>query len=389
MNSKPELEVEDFSFEGPLASEGAQITRRGRNRFKVVLGHAPKMPDRPNQLQFTIKRNAKGNRLSLDVHYEREGRAFNSYFVSWSYDLENWRPVHWETGFKGSGAITADSVHFPEFEQDVVHVGHQVPMSFEMLEQMLANWVARPGVESVVIGQSLGGRPIYRLRVNPVDTTPGKPLRHYVASQHGEHNAQWRMVGMIDWLLSDEGNHFRSGNICHFVVMVGPDGPSKGWQCVNAEGGDLQRWRADGDDGGPDDAGYGIQPHESWEVQKDFEAMMAREPLDTTWSMHTWQGVVEPMIIPGEWMEKRTSGTWEDLRAMTLKYDRKGLCKPLKLADIKPKVYKSWGHGPWQKYGMTSFGCEGAGGIYTKADNLESGRVLIRAFAEYCGRFAE
>ncbi len=262
-------------------------------------------------------------------------------------------------------------------------------MSFEMLESLIAGWIGKPGVEKTIIGRSLGGRNIYRLTLQPAGRMPARPLRHYFACQHVEYNAKWRMVGMINWLLSDSGKTFRGGNICHFVVMTAPDGPSHGWQCMNAEGGDLQRWRAEGDDGGADEAaGYGIQPHEAWLAQQDFETLMKDEPLDTTWSMHTWSGVMEPMILPGEWMVKRTSGNWEDLRNLLLKHDRHGLCKPLKLLEVKSKVYKSWGHGPWQKYGITSFGCEGAGDLYTREANLESGRALICAFDEYCRRYA-
>lgn len=377
----------DFDFNGPLGSEDACIAPVGRNRFQVVLGHAPNRPDRPNQLQFTLRQHARGNPLTLDVLYQGRGRGFNTFFVSYSYDLEHWRPTHWEKGARGPEPNISDTVHFPPFEQDTVYVGDQVPICHDMLERMIRAWTARPDVQSTVIGHSLGGRPIYRLTIHAPDPGAGPPLRHYIAAQHNEHNAQWRAIGMIQWLLSEQGSAFRRDHVCDFVIMVGPDGPAKGWQCLNAEGADLQRWRAEHDDGGADTAGYGPQPHESWVAQQDFEAVMQHQAYDTVWSMHTWQGMVEPMIIPGEWLDKRTSGTWQDLRRLMLKHDRRGLCKPLKPAEIHDKVYKSWGHGPWQKYGVTSIGCEGGGGIWTRADNLESGRVLIRAFAEYCERF--
>ncbi|WP_178095818.1 hypothetical protein, partial [Pseudomonas sp. Kh7] len=39
-----ELSVDDFKFDGPLGSHGAQIERVGRNHFHVTLGHAPEQP---------------------------------------------------------------------------------------------------------------------------------------------------------------------------------------------------------------------------------------------------------------------------------------------------------------------------------------------------------
>ena len=51
----PDLSVEDFTFEGPLGSEGTTIERVEKNHFKVTLGSAPGHPDWNNKLQFTIK----------------------------------------------------------------------------------------------------------------------------------------------------------------------------------------------------------------------------------------------------------------------------------------------------------------------------------------------
>ena len=43
--SKKELTVKDFKFDGPMGSEGASIEKIDKNVFNVKLGHAPNQPD--------------------------------------------------------------------------------------------------------------------------------------------------------------------------------------------------------------------------------------------------------------------------------------------------------------------------------------------------------
>jgi len=51
---------------------------------------------------------------------------------------------------------------------------------------------------------------------------------------------------------------------------------------------------------GDEHLGGGMQCHEAAIVQKDVEQMMASEtPVTTLWSMHTWTGIIEPILIPG------------------------------------------------------------------------------------------
>ena len=75
-----ELSVEDFEFDCPLGSQGAEIERTDRNHFKVTLGHAPEHGDWSKMLQVQIKQNAKGNLLTLDVVFNGgDAYRFNSY----------------------------------------------------------------------------------------------------------------------------------------------------------------------------------------------------------------------------------------------------------------------------------------------------------------------
>ncbi len=373
-----ELTVDDFTFEGPLGSQGTTIEKVGKNHFKVVLGHAPGHLDWSNKLQFTILRNAKGNDLRLDVYfYGGNAYIFNEYFHSWSYDGDYWRPIQWEKKTKNS--IEGDTLLFPVFEQDTVYAGHQVPMSYEDMVEMIDEWKTNPFVTVHDIGQSLGGRILYRLTITDLDSTIPESERwvHYFANQHpGEHNSQWRMVGMIQWLLSDAAKEDRKRSICHFVLMMSPDAPSKGWYRVNAEGVDMNRsYFVRGAD--PEK-----QAHEAYLCQKDLENLMASDaPVTDVWSMHTWGGIVEPIIIPGPEIGSSV-GEWEELKETMEKIDTENLIEPLKAnTDGGNPTY--WTHGPNQQFGVTAVLCEGAGAIYTKQENMESGVVIIKSLMKY------
>jgi len=196
-----ELSVEDFTFDGPSGSQGAAIERVAANHFKVILGHAPEHPTWCNMLQFQILRNAKRNRLRLDVYfYGGDTYRFNHYaHSSWSYDGINWQPIKWQKEAKESSK--GDRLLFPEFEEDTVYFGHQVPMSYENLVEMMKKWSEHPHAKVHVLGKSLEGRNIYRLEITNPQSPYARNRRwvHYFGNQHpGEHNAQRRMVGMIE-----------------------------------------------------------------------------------------------------------------------------------------------------------------------------------------------
>ncbi|NQT50435.1 acetylxylan esterase [bacterium] len=375
---QPELAVEDFSFDGPLGSQGTRIERTGRNRFKVTLGHAPKHPEWCNKLQFYIKQHAKGNALRLDVVFPGGGAmSLNEYFHSWSYDRKTWHPVHWQKG--RSVSKTADSLVFPVFEQDAVWLGHQVPMAYEDVVARVARWRKSPHVTVHVLGKSLGGRDIHRIEITDAKSPHPRGARwvHHFANQHpGEHNSQWRMVGMIDWLLSAQGADCRRRTLCHFVLMMSPDAPSHGWYRVNAQGVDMNRsYRAKG-------ASPTAQAHEAYIVQKDLEALMASQaPVTSVWSMHTWGGNVDPLVTSGPEMGTAL-GPWTDLRDAVEKHDPRDLVRPMRLRKNLGHT-THWTDGPNRQFGITAVLCEGAGAIDTQEANIESGRVLMRGIADY------
>ncbi len=374
-----ELSVEDFSFKGPSGCGGASIEKIGTNHFKATLGHAPRHPDWCNMLQFRILRHAKGNRLRLDVVFKGGGNAyrFNHNSSTWSYDAEHWQPVAWETG--SSDSAKGDTLLFPEFTEDKVYFGHQVPMSYEKVVELIGGWKKHPHAQVHILGKSLGGRDLYRLTI----TDPKSPnlskdrWGHYFANQHpGEHNAQWRMAGMIDWLLSAEGADCRQRSICHFILMTSPDGPSQGWYRVNAQGVDMNRsYFVDGAD-------PKRQAHEAYVIQKDLETLMASaSPVTDAWSMHTWGGIVEPLISPGPEMTGDL-GSWQGLKEIIRRHDPDGLIKPLNTRN-KPSSATTWSGGPHRQFGITTVLCEGAGTWQSKQKDLDAGAVLMESIAEY------
>lgn len=374
------LSVEDFNFDGPHGSDGARIEKMGENHFKVALAHAPNHPEWPNKLNFEITQNAKGNDLRLEVEFDGgPGMSFNEYFQSWSYGRQQWQPIHWEKGKQESPQH--DILTFPTFEEDQVFVGTQVPMSFKEAEKLLKEWAEYPDASLKTIGESIQGRPLYRLEINDAQSpvSPEDRWVHYFANQHpGEHNSQWRMAGMVDWILSEEGADYRQKNISHFIFYMSPDASTHGWYRVNGEGVDMNRsYRAEGTH--PEE-----QTHEAYQWQRDLEELMdSNTPVTSIWAMHTWQGIVEPLLREGPEMGS-VLGPWTDFRDIMEENDPDNLIKPLAVREGMPGYgATSWSDGPHKQFGATSILCEGAGSLYTKEANIRSGEIIIESIAAY------
>ncbi|MFW5922774.1 MAG: M14 family zinc carboxypeptidase [Planctomycetota bacterium] len=378
--SNQELSSEDFIFDDDLGCTGACVERLGRNHFHVVPGHAPQHPEWANKINFTIKRHAQGNPLRLDVSFGGgNSMPFNEYSYSWSHDAIKWRPVHWENDTEDCSA--GDSLLFPPFHQDTVHVGHQVPMSCPTMVRLVENYAGHPDAHLVRMGKSLEGRPLLRLRVTsrespvPLDERPVL----YFANQHpGEHNAQWRMIGMIDWLLgnSKSAGDLRHTHATHFVVMMSPDAPANGWYRVNAQGVDMNRSYR------PEGASSCEQAHEAFVVQRDLEKIASTSPLRMVWGHHTWGGIVEPLIVPSPTTESNY-GRWQDLRDLILSADVNGRVKPLRRR--KPSSHEgSWTAGPHEQFGVTAVLCEGGGSHFLEKECRQAGEALMQGLAHYC-----
>ena len=230
-----------------------------------------------------------------------------------------------------------------------------------------------------VLGKSLGGRNLYRLTITDPSShnPPARRWVHHFANQHPlECCSQWRIAGMIDWLLSDEAVQHRQRTICHFTLMMSPDAASHGWYRTNGQGFDMNRtYRAEGAD-------KTKQAHEAYVFQSDLEALMRSEaPLTTSWEMHTWQGLMDP-IIRGQGPEMgKEVGPWEDLKKLLAKYDTQKLSKPL-TAVAEPHPEGHWDCGPFRQFGITNVLVEG-GSDADMQQNLDAGEALMRAIVEY------
>jgi hypothetical protein len=123
------------------------------------------------------------------------------------------------------------------------------------------------------------------------------------------------------------------------------------------------------------------QPIEAYVVQKDLETLMASAtPVTTFWSMHTWGGIVEPIVAPGPEIGAAL-GPWTEWRDAMKRLDPKNLVKPLKTQSGKDPRW--WDAGVNKQFGITAVLCEGGGAITTKEQNLESGAVLARALVGF------
>jgi len=378
------LSVDDFSFapdELGLGSSGATIQQLGTNHFKVVLGSAPTHPDWDNMLNVTIEEHALGNPLQLDVYFYGGNKyRYNTRRGSWSYDGVNWKqfPAFYDSGNSSVGA----SIYFPAFTQDKVYLGHQVPMSYENVNDLMQQWSEHPDAQLNVVGQSIEGHNIYRLQVTDAASPYARSERwhHYMINLHpGEHNSQWRMAGMVDWLLGPEGATARENAIYDFVLMASPDSPSHGWYRVNAEGYDMNRsYLVSGAD--PDS-----QAHEAYLLQSELEQMMvSSEPLTTVWGLHTDQYDIIEEIARGPEFDN-TVGPWTDFRDLIETYDEPHhMFGPVRAVsgDVHPTW---WDKGPYQQFGITSVLVEGGGNVINKEEALDVGMILMRSIAEFYG----
>lgn len=374
------LTVDDFSFEGPLGSDGATIEAVGPNHFRVRLGAAPDQPGWPNKLNLRILRHARGNALRLDVVFPQgTGYAFNEYHQSYSYDGRHWQPIAWQQGYLQSPL--ADTLEFPPFTDDQVFIGTQVPMSWDDALAQVDRWRQSPHVTVYRVGQTLGGRDMVRVEITANDSPHPRARRwvHYFANQHpGEHNSQWRLVGLVEWLLSDAAADVRARQIVHVVLMMSPDAPSHGWYRVNAQGVDMNRSYR------PTGADQAAQAHEAYIWQRDLETLMASEaPVTTVWAIHTWPGIVEPRITPGPEFGADGLGSWEDLRETMLRTDRLGLIEPLTRTAGPQYGNTSWTDGPHAQFGVTTVLCEGGAVLQTRQLNEASGAAIIEALGSF------
>lgn len=376
--SAGELTVEDFQFDGEYGSEGAKIEKVGKNHFRVDLKRVPENKNWTNMLQFIITKNAAGNSLRIDIPGSTNETGLRK-FVSWSHDQENWTPVLRQT-HEHEGVKTT-SLIFPEFKEHVVYVGGEVPLSYEHCVRLLKKYEAHPHATLVSIGKSLRGRDIYRLTI----TDPESPVpvekrwaHHFVNLHCYEYNAQWRMIGMIDWLLSDEGVDSRQRHVWHFVVQMNVDGPSAGYGRVNSQGLDMNRAYSH------KGSNSQTQAYEAFLVQRDLEDLVSSDTsITTTCEMHTWDGPkLDPMMRPGKDMAIRGK-EWTGIQESLKKFDTKNQFNPMVKLNENELFPNQWCSGTFMQFGVTAICFEGGGDIYHLSDTLHTGKVIAQAYSDF------
>jgi len=375
--SAAELETTDFVFNGEFGCEGATIKKVKKNYFRVTLSSAPEHPTWPNMLQFQIAQHALGNKLVLEVSAPGINYAFDEYFQSWSYDKTNWTPIFWR-----NNKAFLDVLTFPVFTQDTVYCGHQMAFSNEDIETMVSSWSANPYVKLTEIGSSYQGRNIYRLEITDPESPYPRRERwvNEIMNPHpGENNARWRIVGMIEWLLSDDpkARDYRKRGITHFVLTMCPDGVANGYYRVNTKGVDMNRsYFVTGSDPVK-------QTKEAYLCQKDLELLMAsEEPVSCLWTMHTDVNQVSVLITTGTEMGA-VSGPWTELKEAIIKNDSNHLISDPQL-ETASRTGTFWDNSPAGQFpSMSTVLVEGGGGLTTISLNKESGVVLMKAIVDY------
>lgn len=356
-----------------LGSEGMRVDRLGPRVFSVQLASSRGLPACPNMLQFQLSGAARDT-VEIEVTFEHGGsRAmFDEYHHAATPDFSEFRILRWEHPPNGE----TNRLRIPATGWDCFSVGMQCPLPNEALAVHVARWAEHPHADVSAFGYSALGRPIWRVAV---DGSGGSARwRHCVANFHpGEGNARWRMVGMVDWLLSEAGAAARRGCAVDFFPLLCPDGPANGWRRVDASGVDMNRcFLMDG----PDAA---RQPREAYLFQSYLETACAgNRPLDTLWCMHTWPGAVEPLMDglgPEFGVEGERFAAFRD----TLKRaDRAGRIKP---AATRPELgmAASWNGGAHRRHGITSVLVEGGGDAWNVEEHIETGQDLMSAIGAF------
>ena len=373
-----ELAVEDFRFDGEYGSEGATMERVGKNHFLIHLKKVPEVPNWTNMVQFEITKNARGNPLRIDIAGKTNETGLRT-FVSWSHDREHWNPVRREIRDEAGKQVA--SLTFPEFQEDSVFVGGEVPLSYEHCVRLLKKYEQHPHATLHPIGTSLRGRDIYRLTITDPDSPvpANKRWAHHFVNLHCyEYNSQWRMIGMIDWLLNEAALDSRQRHVWHFVVQMNVDGPANGYGRVNSQGRDMNRsYSSKGSDSQ-------TQAFESFLVQRDLEDLVSSDTsITTTCEMHTWDGAkLDPMMRPGKDMQLRGKD-WTGLRDMLKTCDRQNQFNTMvKLPEDKLSP-THWCSGTFIQFGVTAICFEGGGDIYDLKDTLQTGKVIVQTYSDF------
>ncbi len=123
---------------------------------------------------------------------------------------------------------------------DQLWIAYFAPYSVERHHDLVARIAACPGVSADVLGHSLDGQPIDRLRLG----TGPRQVWLYGRQHPGETMAEWWMEGALERLVDAAdpvARVLRSKATFHIVPNVNPDGSRRGHLRTNAAGANLNR----------------------------------------------------------------------------------------------------------------------------------------------------
>ncbi len=158
-----------------------------------------------------------------------------------SADRQTWTRADTSYDAKaGNGTLTVRVTP----ETDALWLAYFAPYSMERHHDLIARIGKAPGVTADVIGHSVEGQSIDRLRI-------GSGLRQIWlhGRQHpGESMAEWWMEGALDRLIDPAdpvARRLRAAATLHIVPNMNPDGSMRGHLRTNAVGANLNReWAA-------------------------------------------------------------------------------------------------------------------------------------------------
>lgn len=351
-------------LDSELGSEGLRLEQLGVNHFHATLAPSRGLPMVPNMLQFRCE-DAANTPIRVDVTFPVETPVgkFDEYPHSATPDFKTFLPLAWEQPMCG----TRNTLLIPATPWDVFQVGMQCPLPLRILSDRIAVLQTHPHVEVTSLGESIQHRPIHQIRVHDPDYTPR--WRHVIVNQHpGEGNSRWRLMAMLNQLLSDEPAYVELRKRAEFIFipMLCPDGPANGWRRVNADGVDMNRcYRLEG----PDAA---HQTHEAFL----FQSFLERYLPHTLWCMHTWPGITET-ILDGTGPEfNQQCGSVEELQALFAEHGE-DLLKALRVRE-EPGGPQTWNGGPRRRMGITTFLVEGGGAPALPEPHQEAGKALLK-----------
>jgi murein tripeptide amidase MpaA len=163
------------------------------------------------------------------------------YAARMSEDRENWLCA--DTSYDATedgGTLTIRAT----LATGIAWFAYFAPYSMERHHDLVARIAAAPGVVADVLGYSIEGQPIDRLRIGT------GPLQCWLyARQHpGESMAEWWMEGALERLIDPAdpvARVLRAGATLHIVPNMNPDGSCRGHLRTNAAGVNLNReWAA-------------------------------------------------------------------------------------------------------------------------------------------------